>query len=129
MSNPSLLLSIAILGGTGKEGKGLAYRWARAGYHVHIGSRSAEKAQQAVTEILHLLEGEAGVEGLTNLEAAQNCDIAVLTVPYSAHRETLTALKDTLQGKILIDVTVPLMPPKVSVVQMPPAGSAAQEGA
>ncbi len=127
MSEPSLLLSIAILGGTGKEGKGLAYRWAKAGYHIHLGSRSAEKAQTAVTEILNLLEGEADVEGLTNEEAAANCDIAVLTVPYSAHRETLTALKDSLQGKILIDVTVPLMPPKVSVVQMPPAGSAAQE--
>jgi len=127
MSDSSLLLSIAILGGTGKEGKGLAYRWAKAGYHVHIGSRDAGNARQAVTEILNLLEGEAAMEGLTNLEAAQKSNIAVLTVPYSAHNETLTSLKDALQGKILIDVTVPLKPPKVSVVQMPAAGSAAQE--
>jgi 8-hydroxy-5-deazaflavin:NADPH oxidoreductase len=127
MSDSSLLLSIAIIGGTGKEGKGLAYRWAKAGYHVHIGSREAGKAQQAVTDVLGLLEGEAAMEGLTNLEAAAKSDIAVLTVPYAAHNETLTSLKAALQGKLLIDVTVPLVPPKVSVVQMPPAGSAAQE--
>jgi 8-hydroxy-5-deazaflavin:NADPH oxidoreductase len=127
MSDSSLLLSIAILGGTGKEGKGLAYRWAKAGYHVHIGSREASKAQQAVTEVLGLLEGEAAMEGLTNLEAAAKSDIVVLTVPYAAHNATLTSLKAALQGKLLIDVSVPLVPPKVSVVQMPPAGSAAQE--
>ncbi len=127
MSDSSLLLSIAILGGTGREGKGLAYRLAKAGYHIHIGSRDAEKAQSAVTEILNLLEGEAAMEGLTNLEAAEKSDIAVLTVPYAAHGETLSALKDALQGKILIDTTVPLKPPKVSVMQMPSAGSAGLE--
>lgn len=127
MSDSSLLLSIAILGGTGREGKGLAYRWAKAGYHVHIGSREAAKAQTTVTEILNLLEGEAALEGLTNLEAAQKSDIAVLCVPYSAHSQTLESVKAALQGKILIDVTVPLVPPKTSVVQMPAAGSAAQE--
>lgn len=117
--------TIAVLGGTGKEGKGLAYRWARAGYNVIIGSRAAEKAQAAVAE----LESEFGValEGTDNLTAAQKADIAVLTVPYSAHRETLGALREALQGKILVDVTVPLVPPKVTKVQMPPAGSAAQE--
>ena len=117
--------TIAVLGGTGKEGKGLAYRWAKAGYKVIIGSRAAEKAQSAVDE----LKSEFGVslEGTDNLSAAQKADIAVLTVPYSAHRDTLTSLKDALQGKILVDVTVPLVPPKVIKVQMPPAGSAAQE--
>ncbi|HET9911566.1 MAG TPA: NADPH-dependent F420 reductase [Anaerolineales bacterium] len=127
MVDESLLLAIAILGGTGKEGKGLAYRWAKAGYRVLIGSRSSEKAVTAASEIIQLLEGSSSVVGTTNLDAAQQAEIVVLTVPYSAHRETLKGLKDALQGKILVDVTVPLVPPKVSKVQMPAAGSAAQE--
>jgi NADPH-dependent F420 reductase len=127
MTKSTLLLSIALLGGTGKEGKGLAYRWARAGYHIHIGSRDEKKAQAAVAELLGLLEGQAAIQGLTNLEAARKSDIVVLTVPYAAHRETLKSVKKALQGKILIDVTAPLVPPNVSMVQMPSAGSAAQE--
>lgn len=122
-----LLLTIAVLGGTGKEGKGLAYRWARAGYKVIIGSRAPEKAQAAAAEISDMLDQKASIEGLDNLSAAQKADIAVLTVPYAAHKDTLMGLKDALQGKILVDVTVPLVPPKVTKVQMPPAGSAAQE--
>jgi NADPH-dependent F420 reductase len=74
-----------------------------------------------------LLEGSSSVVGTTNLDAAQQAEIVVLTVPYSAHRETLEGLKEALKGKILVDVTVPLIPPKVSKVQMPAAGSAAQE--
>ncbi len=127
MSDSKILLSIAVLGGTGKEGKGLAYRWARAGYQVMIGSRSAEKAQAAAADVSAMLENNALVQGLDNSSAAQKADIVVLTVPYSAHRDTLETVKDSLQGKILIDVTVPLVPPKVARVQMPPAGSAAQE--
>jgi NADPH-dependent F420 reductase len=127
MNDSKILLSIAVLGGTGKEGKGLAYRWARAGYQVMIGSRSAEKAQAAAADVSALLENNALVEGMDNLSAAQKADIVVLTVPYSAHRDTLETVKDSLRGKILIDVTVPLVPPKVARVQMPPAGSAAQE--
>ncbi|GAB4500549.1 MAG: NADPH-dependent F420 reductase [Anaerolineales bacterium] len=123
-----LLVTIAVLGGSGREGKGLAYRWAKAGYRVIIGSRSAEKARAAAQELTALL-GEAAVEGLDNLSAAQKADIVVAAVPYAAHRETLLTVKDALQGKILVDVTVPLVPPKVSKVQMPPAGSAAQEAA
>ncbi|HSL31423.1 MAG TPA: NADPH-dependent F420 reductase [Anaerolineales bacterium] len=123
----ALLLTIAVLGGTGKEGKGLAYRWARAGYRVLIGSRSSEKAVKAASEIMELLEGSSSVVGTTNQEAAAQADIAVLTVPYSAHRETLESVREQLKGKLLVDVTVPLVPPKVSKVQMPPAGSAAQE--
>jgi len=123
----SLLLTIAILGGTGKEGKGLAYRWARAGYKVLIGSRSAEKGVHAASEVMEKLEGATSIVGMDNLEAAQQADIVVLTVPYAAHRATLEGVKDALQGKLLIDVTVPLMPPKVTKVQMPPEGSAAQE--
>lgn len=122
-----LLLTIAVLGGTGKEGKGLAYRWARAGYKVVIGSRIPEKAVTAASEIIESLEGSSSVVGASNLEAAQQAEIVVLTVPYAAHRDTLESVKDALKGKLFIDVTVPLVPPKVTKVQMPPAGSAAQE--
>lgn len=127
MNDSKLLLSIAVLGGTGKEGKGLAFRWARAGYRVMIGSRTAEKAIGAAHEIKEMLEDGISVEGMTNLEAAHEANIIVLTVPYSAHRDTLESVKDELKGKILVDVTVPLVPPKVATVQMPAAGSAAQE--
>ena len=127
MTNSNLLLTVAVLGGTGKEGKGLAYRWARAGYRVLIGSRTPEKAIAAAEEITGMLGEGISVKGLGNLEAAREANIAVLTVPYAAHRDTLEALKEELKGKILVDVTVPLVPPKVATVQMPAAGSAAQE--
>jgi NADPH-dependent F420 reductase len=127
MTKETLLLTIAVLGGTGKEGKGLAYRWAKAGYRVLIGSRSSEKAVKAASEIMELLEGSSSVVGTTNMEAAEQANIVVLTVPYAAHRDTLEGVKDALRGKILVDVTAPLVPPKLSKVQMPPAGSAAQE--
>ena len=126
MTNP-ILSTIAILGGTGKEGKGLAYRWARSGYKVLIGSRTPQKAVDVAEEISVMLGGQSHIEGLGNPEAAQAANIVVITVPYSAHSATLESVKDVVQGKILIDVTVPLVPPKVSKVQMPDAGSAAQE--
>ncbi len=119
--------TIAIIGGTGKEGKGLAYRWSRAGYDILIGSRQQEKAQAAAEEVRKLPGVVGSVNGTANPEAAERGDLAVVTVPYSAHRAILEQLKPVLQGKILIDVTVPLVPPKVSKVQMPAAGSAAQE--
>jgi NADPH-dependent F420 reductase len=127
MDTASVLPTIAVLGGTGKEGKGLAYRWAKAGYRVLIGSRNPEKARAAGMEILGLLGDKVFVEGTTNIRAVELADIVVLTVPYAAHRETLESVREALQGKILIDVTVPLVPPKVTRVQMPAAGSAAQE--
>lgn len=127
MTDASILLTIAVLGGTGKEGKGLAYRWAKAGYRVLIGSRSEEKAIIAASEIVQLLDGAASTVGMTNLEAAQQANIIVIAVPYAAHRNTLESVKDALKGKLLIDVTVSLVPPKVTKVQMPAAGSAAQE--
>jgi hypothetical protein len=119
--------TIGIIGGTGKEGKGLAYRWAKAGHKVLIGSRSEEKALAAAADLAALLPSEARVQGLGNLAAVQQCDIAVLTVPFAAHAETLLGLKEALQGKLLIDVAVPLNPPKVTRVSMPPEGSAAQQ--
>ncbi len=108
---------IAVLGGTGAEGSGLAARWAAAGYRVLVGSRSEERAVDFAAKI--------GAEGMDNATAATACDIAVLTVPYQAQRTTLTALRETLQGKVLVDVTVPLVPPKVMRVQLPEEGSAA----
>jgi NADPH-dependent F420 reductase len=124
--NQRLILTLGILGGTGKEGKGLAYRWAKSGYIVLIGSRTPKKAARVAAEVNELLNRDV-VKGLGNEEVVEKADIAVLTVPYKAHRPILEALKDKLQGKILVDVTVPLVPPNVSVVHMPPAGSAAQE--
>jgi hypothetical protein len=126
MEKKSLMVTIAILGGTGKEGKGLAYRWAKAGYKVLIGSRSIEKAVTAASELMEMLEGSSSLVGVSNHEAAELADIVVMTVPYAAHRHTLESLKDLLKGKILIDVTAPLLAP-MTKVQMPSAGSAAQE--
>ncbi len=74
-------ITIAILGGTGNEGKGLAYRWAKAGYRILIGSRTPEKAHGAAAEVLDRLGGSGLVEGTSNLEAAEAGDIIVLTVP------------------------------------------------
>jgi 8-hydroxy-5-deazaflavin:NADPH oxidoreductase len=120
-----LILTLAVLGGTGKEGPGLAYRWARAGYHVLIGSRAQEKAEAAAAALNQRL-GEEVVHGLLNEDAARQCNIAVLTVPYSAHRATLESLRPALVGKVLVDVTVPLGA-DITRVSMPPAGSASLE--
>jgi NADPH-dependent F420 reductase len=95
---------IAILGGTGKEGPGLALRWALAGYSILIGSRQAEKALGTAEE----LNAQLGIDtilGLENGAAARAADICVLTVPYEAHRTTLETLRPDLQGKILVDAT------------------------
>jgi len=127
MNDSPILLSIAVLGGTGKEGKGLAYRWARAGYHIYIGSRTEDKAKSTADDLCRMLDGKALIEGLSNREATEKADIVVVSVPYAAHRDTLESVKELLIGKLLIDVTVPIVPPKVTKVQMPPAGSAAQE--
>ena len=118
--------TIGIIGGTGKEGIGLAYRWVKAGYRVLIGSRSIEKAIKKADEIKALLPGKQ-VQGTTYDQAAIESDIVVITIPYSTHIDILTKLRPNLKDKLVIDVTVPLVPPKVSVVQMPPDGSAAQE--
>jgi NADPH-dependent F420 reductase len=118
---------IGIIGGTGKEGKGLAFRWAKAGYQIFIGSRQTEKAILAVEDLRGLLPDGIIISGATNEQVAQMADIVVVTVPYSAHLDILNTIKPFVQGKIVIDVTVPLVPPKVSQVVIPAAGSAAQE--
>lgn len=113
-------MTIAILGGTGDLGTGLARRWAKAGHRVVIGSRTAEKAAAAAADLADL-----GVTGLQNPAAAGKADIVAITVPYANQLATLEACTAELRGKILIDATVPLTPPKVGVVQLPEGGSAA----
>lgn len=115
-------ITIAILGGTGHEGSGLAARWARAGHRVILGSRSAERAAQAAATMSAQLQ--CAVEGAANGEAADRAEVVVLTVPYSAQQATMADVAAQLAGKILIDVTVPLVPPKVARVQLPEGGSA-----
>lgn len=95
---------IAILGGTGKEGPGLALRWASVGYPILIGSRQLEKAQATAAELNERL-GKELVIGLENLDAARQAEISVLTVVQTAHQSALESLKDALQGKILVDAT------------------------
>ena len=124
------MTAIAILGGTGGLGTGLARRWAQAGYEVIIGSRQIDKAQEAVAD-LQLVMGQRGVNqasvrAATNTDAADAGDIVVLTVPFAHHQSTLETVRAELQGKILVDVTVPLVPPKVARVQLPEQGSAGQ---
>ncbi|MBP9800945.1 MAG: NADPH-dependent F420 reductase [Sterolibacterium sp.] len=124
------LPTLAILGGTGDLGTGLARRWAQAGYEVIIGSRTIDKAEAAAADLQKLM-AERGVKSVTvraadNLAAAQAADIVAMTVPFSHQKSTLESVKEALQGKILIDVTVPLVPPKVARVQLPPEGSAGQ---
>lgn len=96
--------ALAILGGTGKEGSGLALRWAFVGYPVIIGSRQLEKAQTVAGELNKIL-GKEAVSGMENHKAAESADICVLTVVQEAHESILQSLKSSLQGKILIDAT------------------------
>jgi 8-hydroxy-5-deazaflavin:NADPH oxidoreductase len=117
--------TIAVLGGTGKEGGGLALRWAHAGHAVILGSRSAERAQEAADGMNATL-GTSNVRGATNPDAAAAADIVVLSVPFSGQLAAVEEVAQHLAGKILIDVTVPLVPPKVSVVQLPNGGSAVE---
>ena len=115
-------LTLAILGGTGHEGSGIAFRAALAGWKVTLGSRDAAKAV-AKAEELNALAGSSNISGAGLLEAAQQASIVVLAVPYAAQISTAIQVRPALEGKVLIDVTVPLKPPKVSVVQMSPEGS------
>ncbi len=121
---------IAILGGTGDLGTGLARRWVQAGYRVIIGSRTEAKARAAAQSAREVMR-ERGVDHITveameNYQAAESADIVAITVPFSHQASTLEYVKPVLDGKILIDVTVPLIPPKVARVQLPEQGSAGQ---
>jgi hypothetical protein len=124
MSKPT----IAVIGGTGDEGSGLAVRWAVAGYPVVIGSRSAGKADTVAQELRGLLPaGSAPLTGATNAAAATVADIVVLSVPYSAQHDMAAQIVAGSQGKTVVSVVVPLKPPKVATVWRPEAGSAAEE--
>ena len=120
------ITTIAVIGGTGSEGNGLALRWAHAGYRVIIGSRGAEKAEAAASELNDILARD-GVAGRENPAAAREADLIVLTVPYAAHQPTLESIREEAQGKVLVDVTVPLKPPEVYIVNIPAGRSAAEE--
>ena len=128
--NTSIKPALAILGGTGDLGTGLARRWVQAGYKVIIGSRTLEKAEAAAKDLISVMNSRGvddhQVEPMINLKAANAADIAILTVPFDHHAGTLELVKGSLSGKILIDVTVPLVPPKVARVQLPKEGSAGE---
>jgi NADPH-dependent F420 reductase len=114
--------SICVVGGTGAEGSGLALRWAHAGHKVTIGSRDEGKAKDAARELNAVLGAER-IAGVQNAKGAAEAEIVVLTVPFASQVATVSGLKEQLAGKILIDVTVPLVPPKVSTVQLPETDS------
>lgn len=129
MSDESTSLpTIAILGGTGALGTGLARRWTQAGYSVIIGSRTQEKAEAALQDLQQVMDERGAsaeaVRAMENLAATEAADLVVLTVPFGHQLSTLEYVKDALDGKILVDVTVPLVPPKVARVQLPESGSA-----
>lgn len=113
-------MKIAILGGTGSLGRGLASRWIKSGHDVLIGSRELEKATEVAISL-----GLEESQGMLNIDAAKACEIACLTVPFAHQEATLLNIDSSLNQKIMIDATVPLMPPKVMRVQLPQEGSAA----
>lgn len=118
-------MKIAIVGGGGELGGGLAKRWALAGHEIVIGSRHADRAREAA-RLVSDETGSASVAGAENIIAAQQAELVVLTVPYANHSATLERLAPHVAGKILVDVTVPLNPPKVRTVALPAEGSAAR---
>ena len=113
------MTTIAVVGGTGNLGSALAWRLARAGRRVIIGSRSAESAIARAAELGH------GLTGMANADAAAAADIVFVTVPFAAQAATLAEISPHVSGKIVVETTVPLMPPKVMRVQLPSEGSAA----
>jgi NADPH-dependent F420 reductase len=114
---------IAVIGGTGKLGAAIARRLAKAGRKVIIGSRAAESAEAAAKEL------GFGLTGMANADAAAAGDIVFVTVPFAAQEATLADIRPHVAGKIVVDTTVPLVPPKVMRVQMPPEKSAAEKTA
>jgi len=119
-------MRIAIVGGTGKEGQGLALGWARAGQEILIGSRAPERAR-GVAAAINAALGRPAATGLANADAAAAAEIAVLTVPYAAHAAVLKEIQAAVRGKILVDVTVPLDPEKPRRLRTPAGGSATEE--
>lgn len=116
--------TLSFIGGTGDLGSGLAWRFAKAGYPVIIGSRTVEKAVQAAAKMNP--QGDLDVDSGSNEDAARAGDIVFMTVPFGSHETTLASIREAVQGKILVDSTVPLVPPKVMRVQLPAGGCAAK---
>ncbi|GAY22572.1 MULTISPECIES: NADPH-dependent F420 reductase [Sphingobium] len=116
--------TIAVVGGTGNLGWALARRWAKAGYPVIIGSRDAAKAEAEASRLNGELASPA-MRGASNGEAARQADIIVVTVPFASQTAILEDIRPMVAGKLVVDTTVPLMPPKVARVQLPPEGCAA----
>lgn len=119
-----MIKKIAIIGGTGALGGGLAYRWAKAGLPIVIGSRLSDKAELAAKELESDLNG-VSVTGTDNRSAAAIADLVVITVPFSHHTAILEEIAGEVVGKIVVDATVPLVPPKVGTVQLPDGRSIA----
>jgi len=115
--------TLAVIGGTGHLGGALARRWVKAGYRVLVGSRDAAKARDAASALAR--ECDARVEGGANREVAGRADVIVVTVPFASQAVTLADIRDAVQGKLVVDCTVPLVPPKVMRVQLPVEGCAA----
>ncbi|HEY1690645.1 MAG TPA: NADPH-dependent F420 reductase [Polyangiaceae bacterium] len=118
-------MRITLLGGTGKEGRGLALRWAKAGHDVVVGSRDAARARDCAATLSG--RGFGPVEGAGNAEAVDGADVVVVAVPYEAHDALLRDLRPVLAGRVVVDVTVPLRPPRVREVHLPPGHAAALE--
>lgn len=117
-------LTVGVLGGTGDQGRGLAYRLARAGQKVIIGSRTAERAESAAAEL------GLGVEGADNAGCARRSDIVVIAVPWEGHAKTLESLRDELAGKLVVDCVNPLgFDKKGAYALKPEEGSAAEQAA
>jgi 8-hydroxy-5-deazaflavin:NADPH oxidoreductase len=114
---------IAVIGGTGDLGSGLALLWSAAGYPIVIGSRAKERAVAAAQQLAS--QTGSDVSGDDNRGAAQNAEVVALCVPYSNHDRIIEEIAPVMAGKILVDAVVPLVPPRVSVVHLPPAGSPA----
>lgn len=126
MATSEVRPTLSIIGGTGTLGTGLAMRWAAAGYPVILGSRDGAKAEAAARAIKPG-NGAPAARGMDNAAAALAGDIVILTVPFASHDTVLGEIGGALDGKIVIDATVPLVPPKVATVQLPPQGSVARD--
>jgi len=113
---------VALVGGTGHLGVGLAARLAQAGIDVVIGSRTPEKAQQAAARL-----ARDGVRGANNADAGRRADLIILTVPSAAHHATVQSLSEVIDGKVVVDTTVPLAQGAPLRLERPAAGSAAEE--
>ncbi len=120
-------MSLAILGGTGKEGRGLAMRWAKAGRQIFLGSREQEKAERVAAELNENLDKNSGtpaIHGMSNRDAAQKAEILISTLPHAGHIEILSGLKAEIAGKLLITATIAWPPGRLEV---PSAGEEARD--